>query len=104
MSDFYPKIGRWYQDLETRALFEIVAHDREESTVQVQFLDGEIADFDVETWAELQLVAAAAPEDWRTAYELDESDAVDPDAVFHPTQWVSPVTEMEPDVVVALED
>ncbi|MEM6302813.1 MAG: DUF6763 family protein [Pseudomonadota bacterium] len=104
MTEFVPRIGSWYQDLDTRALFEIVAHDREQAAVQVQYLDGEIADFDIEIWAELSLAAAAAPEDWRSAFELDEENELDPDAALHPTQWVSPVFRIEPDTIVGVED
>ncbi|WP_439107071.1 DUF6763 family protein [Congregibacter sp.] len=104
MSQFVPKLGRWYQDRESGQLFEIVSLDLDEANVQVQYLDGELADFDLDVWAELSLRTAAAPEDWRTPFELDDADEIDPDAAMHPLQWSSPLSNIEPDTVLAIED
>lgn len=102
MSKFVPKIGLWYQELGSEMLFEIVAIDSEEGTVQVQYVDGEIADFDLDHWGELLLLPAAAPEDWRTPYEVDDDG--DPDAAMHPPNWNSPVSGIEPDTMVGVDD
>lgn len=105
MSQLTPKIDQWYQDSRTGTLFEIVAWDTDENTVQVQYLDGEIADLDLEFWAELALQPAAAPEDWRSAFELDDDAfSADPDAALHPTAWASPVSSVEPETMVGVED
>ncbi len=104
MSLLSPVVDYWYQDSRTGALFEIVAWDPDENTVQVQYLDGEITDFDLETWGELVLLPAAAPEDWRTAFELDGDANLDPDAAFHPTAWGSPLAGVEPETMVGVED
>ena len=87
MSRYLPTIGQWFQDQGNQQLFEVVAADRDEGTIQIQYLDGEIADLDVESWAEFKLRIAAAPEDWRSPFELDKDDTVDPDAALQPTQW-----------------
>lgn len=104
MSRVVPEIGRWYQDSISGQVFEIVALDQDEGTVQVQFFDGEIADFDLEAWGEMALVPAAAPEDWRSAFELDDVLEIDPDAPLHPLQWGSPLSRIEPDTTLAIED
>ena len=39
-------------------------------------LDGEVTEYDLEVWRMLQLQRAAAPEDWRTPFELDDVPAV----------------------------
>ena len=104
MSQLRPVIGQWYQDSRTSALFEIVAWDPDENTVQLQYLDGEIADMDLESWGDLVLLPAAAPEDWRTAFELDDDACVDPDAAFHPPAWGSPLAGVEPEAMLGVED
>ena len=104
MSRVNPEVGRWYQDSISGQVFEIVAIDHEEGNVQVQFFDGEIADYDLEIWGEMALVPAAAPEDWRSAFELDEDLQVDPDAAMHPTQWGNPLSRIEPELMVGIED
>ena len=104
MSQPIPKIDQWYQDLNTGALFEIVAWDVEEGTVQVQYLDGEITDLDLESWGELALQPATAPEDWRTAFELDSDLESDQDAALHPVAWGSPLASVEPENMLGVED
>lgn len=104
MSRLTPEIGHWYQDSRSGQLFEIVARDGSEGTVQVQYLDGELADLDLEAWAELALRPAAAPEDWRTAFELDPDEETDPDAAMHPPTWSDPLADIEPDTMYGVED
>ncbi|MEE4278217.1 MAG: DUF6763 family protein [Halieaceae bacterium] len=104
MSKHLPQIGHWYQDCDTNLVFEIVATDRDEGTVQVQYLGGEITDFDLESWAMMNLRAAAEPEDWRSAFELDADIAPDPDEAFHPLQWANPLSRIEPEAMVGIDD
>lgn len=104
MSRLTPEVGQWYLDSRSGQLFEIVASDGSEGSIQVQFLDGEVTDYDLESWAELALQSAAAPEDWRTGFEVAPEENIDPDAAFHPTSWSSPLSEIEPDTMVGVED
>lgn len=104
MSGYLPTIGQWFQDQSNRQLFEVVATEHDEGTVQIQYLDGEIADLSVESWAELSLRPAAAPEDWRSAFELDKNDAMDPDAALQPNQWDDPLSHIEPETGPGTED
>lgn len=101
MSRFVPQIGAWYQDLNAQLLFEIVALGPDDGTVQIQYLDGEIADLDLESWGDLLLLPAAAPEDWRSAFEID--DHLEPDAM-HPIEWGNPVSGIEPEAMVGVEE
>ncbi|MFT7287523.1 MAG: hypothetical protein ACI87W_001637 [Halieaceae bacterium] len=104
MSRFTPCIGNWYQDSQTGTLFEVVAIDGDGATLQVQYVDGEIADFDMDSWGELVLLRAAAPEDWRPAFELDTEDELDPDAAMHPLQWGSPLSRIEPETMLGVDE
>lgn len=104
MSRYLPEVGHWFQDRTNGQLFEIVAFDRDEGTVQVQYIDGEIAAWELDSWAELELVRAAEPEDWRSAFELDDEFTTDPDAALHPLQWGNPLAQIEPDTVLGIED
>lgn len=104
MSRYPPLVGQWYEELDSGQLFEIVAYDRDSATVQVQYLDGEITDYDLESWGQLDLAPAPEPEDWRSAFELDEESRLDPDAAMHPLQWGSPLSRVEPDTVLGIED
>ncbi len=99
-----PLIGRWYKELDTGALFEVVAWDDRAQAAEVQFLDGEIAEFDRDTWNALALASAAEPEDWRTPFELSGEDGIDPDLPFHPQDWNNPLNSIEPDTMWGVED
>ncbi len=99
-----PEIGGWYKDLQTNALFEVVNWDPSTLTIETQYLDGEVSEYDLDAWRELRLNNAAAPEDWRTPFELDHEDALDPDAPIHPEQWENPVSIMEPEYMRGVED
>lgn len=104
MSKHLPRVGHWYQDNVNQQVFEVVATDREEGTVQVQYLDGAITDYDLEAWGDADLSRAAEPEDWRAAFELDGDSALDEDAAMHPVQWGSPLSSIEPDSVLGIDD
>ncbi len=99
-----PVIGRWYKDLQTSALFEIVAWDTEAHTIETQYLDGEITEYDLDAWREMFLEAVEAPEDWRTAFELDDEDLLDPDLPYHPEDWRNPLNFIEPEFIHGLDD
>ena len=43
-----PEIGLWYRDIENR-LFEVIALESEDA-IEVQYLDGDITEFDRESW------------------------------------------------------
>jgi hypothetical protein len=99
-----PVIGGWYKDLQTNAMFEVVDWDPTTLTIETQYLDGEVSEYDLDAWREMLLVRAEAPEDWRTAFELDDEDLLDPDLPFHPEDWNSPVNAIEPDAMYGVED
>ncbi len=68
-----PVVGAWYQNQEGETL-EIVALDPEEKTIEVQFYDGTVEEYDYATWAELEMRSAEAPEDWSGSLDLSGDD------------------------------
>ena len=99
-----PEVGKWYKDMQTSALFEVVAWDAQAHTIETQYLDGEITEYDLDTWRDLLLVSVEAPEDWRTAFELDDEDLIDPDLPYHPEDWRNPLSFIEPEFTHGLDD
>lgn len=61
MATFFPSIGSWYQELATGQLFEVVAFDEKSSTVEIQYEDGDIAEYELESWSHLDISMAAEP-------------------------------------------
>jgi hypothetical protein len=99
-----PVVGGWYKDLETGTLFEVVAWDTATLTIETQYLDGEVAEYDLDVWRDMPLEAVAAPEDWRNPFELDDEDNLDPDLPFHPEDWNNPLSLIEPETMYGVED
>jgi hypothetical protein len=76
MASPQPGIGDWYR-LSGGALFEVVALDDDDGTIEIQYFDGTVEEMDVEDW-EAQwddgaLESAQAPEDWSGSVDV-ESD------------------------------
>jgi len=69
-----PLLGTWYQDLETQQIFKVVAVDEAAETVEIQYLGGEIAEFDQESWYGSEFELAAPPEDWSAPFDEMEAD------------------------------
>ena len=62
--EYEPTVGQWYEDLENEEMFQVTKVDEDRETVQVQHLDGDIEEFDVDGWAELDLELTEEPEGW----------------------------------------
>ena len=99
-----PVVGGWYKDIQTAALFEVVAWDPTAHTIETQHLDGEVGEYDLDAWREMLLIRAEAPEDWRAGYELDDDDALDPDLPYHPEDWNNPLNFIEPEFMHGVDD
>ena len=104
MSSIRPQIGNWYKDLETGQVFEVVAIDDDADAIETQLLDGEVCEYDSETWRQLPLEASDEPEDWRHAFELSDDDYRHWDDTIVPDNWNNPLSEIESDVINGILD
>lgn len=71
----YPVIGQWFSRA-NGTLFEVVAIDEDDETVEIQQFDGTIGEVDIERWTELPLTEISAPEDWSGSVDMDPEDFV----------------------------
>ena len=69
----FPQVGSWYRRLDGR-LFEVVAIDEAAGTVEMQYFDGTIGEVEQDAWHQMELEAAAAPEDWSGSVDMDMDD------------------------------
>jgi len=67
-----PVIDRWYRDVEKDIIFKVVAID--EDTVDIQYGNGDINEFDIESWYDSTFDFIEAPDDWTAPYGGIESD------------------------------
>ncbi len=105
MASFLPPIGTWYQDAATGQLFEIVALDEKNRTIEVQYEDGDISEFDIESWGQLSLCQAEAPENANGGYSLPayEDDCVN-EAQYCAMAFANPLDSIEPDSFSGFDD
>jgi len=68
MSNPAPVVGMWYARSGGDS-FEVVAIDRDDSTIELQYFDGTI-----DEWREEVIVAASPPEDWTGSVDVDPED------------------------------
>ena len=99
-----PHVGSWYKEIGAEQIFEVVAYDNRAQTIEVQLLAGEVDEYDLESWAEMELVPVEEPEDWRNPYEIDREDFTEPEQALQPLDWDDPLEQVEPDQVNGLLD
>ena len=75
MAVAYPVIGKWFRRPNGN-MFEVVAVDEEDHTIEIQHFDATIEEVDLESWAELLTVEISAPEDWSGSVDMDPDDYV----------------------------
>lgn len=73
MATEFPAIGHWYRRPNGR-LFEIVAIDEADGTLEIQYFDGTLGEIDVETWPDLVLEPVDPPEDTSGSLDMDFDD------------------------------
>lgn len=98
MASLYPAIGSWYVELSTGQLFEIVAVDDKYGTIEIQYEDGDIAEYDAESWGHLNVAMTAAPEtggsQFGSTYDNDFSDDL----------YTNPLDDFEPETFHGFDD
>src|ERR1700676_4120627 len=77
MNAMKPIVGQWYRGV-TNELFEVVAIDDGDETIEIQYFDGTVTEMDFDSWNEQlldrMLDAADAPEDWSGAIDVEYED------------------------------
>lgn len=104
MTGITPQVGCWYKDLQQGNIFEIVAIDEDHDAIEAQLLDGEICEYDMDSWEQMLVESVEEPEDWRTPFELSDDDSRFSDDTFLPEDWNSPLSQIEPEVINGLID
>jgi hypothetical protein len=73
-----PSIGNWYRFADGGGLFEVVALDEDDGTIELQHFDGTVEELEFEDWQTRwetgEIEAAAAPEDWTGSVDMDADD------------------------------
>ena len=86
----YPLIGGWYRH-PNGSLFEVVAVDEGDRTVELQHFDGTLDEVDLEAWPALLIESVDAPEDWTGSVDMDPEDYLGKEQAELPPGWHDPL-------------
>ena len=94
MAVIYPAIGEWYR-APGGSLFEVVALDEEDDTIEVQHFDGTVEEIEMDAWPGLLLESAGPPEDWTGSVDVEQEDTqIGRDEVSQ-NDWSSPLDYLD---------
>jgi len=87
-----PTVGEWFRR-SNGGLFEVVAIDRDDGTIEVQHFDGTLEELDFEDWEEQMIQEAEAPEDWSGSVDVEREDldGEGSEAATAPKVWADPL-------------
>lgn len=71
--DHDPVPGQWYENLEEEETFQVLKVDEDSELIEIQYLDGDVEEIDLETWAEMDLEVTDEPEGW-SGSEAEDSE------------------------------
>ena len=103
MASFYPSVSSWYLDQTNGQLFEIVAIDEKAGTIEYQYEDGDIAEIELESWTQMSISPATAPEDASAPFGLPAEDNGDYESQ-HPFSYGNPLESIEPESFDGFDD
>lgn len=79
-----PMIDRWYKDVENDLKFKVVAIDETTGEIEVQYFNGDIGEYDSDSWYNSTFDYIEAPEDWSAAYgDIETEDLGYTDTDLH---------------------
>ena len=94
MALLYPIIGQWFSR-PSGTLFEVVAIDDDDHTIEIQQFDGTIDEVDEENWSDLLLTEVSAPEDWSGSVDMDPEDFVSSNNNEMPVGYHNPLAFLD---------
>ena len=68
------EISHWYRPKESQNLFEVVAIDFDDQSIEIQYFDGSVEEIEFAGWKTLVPTEISPPEDWTGAYEFERAD------------------------------
>ena len=90
----FPVIGNWFRRPDS-VLFEVVAVDEDDGTIEIQQFDGTIGEIEIENWQQMLLIEVSAPEDWSGSVDMDPEDYVGKKESDMPTGFHDPLAFMD---------
>jgi hypothetical protein len=89
-----PRVGHWYKDV-SGDLFEVVAYDEDEGTIEIQHFDGTVEELDVDAWQDQPIELASPPEDWSGSLDIERDDYGVDFEDLRGEEWGSPLDYLD---------
>lgn len=69
-----PVIDQWYKDVENNLTFKVVALEESDDSIEVQYSNGDIGEYDNDSWYNSTFDFIEDPEDWSAPFDDLEPD------------------------------
>ena len=86
-----PEVDNWYHHAEKAQRFLVTAIDDHSDSVEIQYFDGTLDEFDLSTWYAMDVELVEAPEDWTGPVDMDDLSSID--AEMSDEDWDAPYNE-----------
>ena len=89
-----PLIGEWYHYPEKAQKFVVTAIEDDAGTVEIQYFDGTLDEFDLGDWEAMETEGVAEPEDWTGPMDNIDTDDLTPiGSDMSAEDWEAPYVE-----------
>ena len=93
-----PQVDQWYAHLDKGQRFYVTAIDDENNTVEIQHFDGDIEEFSLDEWRDLEIELSVEPENWSGALDIAEQDDLGTGVTdTEPDDWDEPGEDFRDD-------
>lgn len=94
MQDADPIVGCWYHRPEKAQKFQVVAVDETAETVEIQYFDGTVDEFELAVWPSLEAEPIEPPEDWTGPLDdVEKDDLTSAGTEMSREDWARPYRE-----------
>ena len=69
-----PLVGQWYAHLDKGQRFYVAAVNDKDETVAVQHFDGDLEEYSLDEWRDLDIDLSEEPENWSGPLDMAEQD------------------------------
>ena len=84
--EYEPVAGQWYENIDENESFRVLSVDEDSELIEIEYLDGDIEEIDLDTWAELDLDKIDQPEGW-SADDDEEEEKEEKDEKEELEEW-----------------
>lgn len=90
-----PIPGCWYRHLDKGQEFCVIATDDELGLIEIQYFDGDLEEFELQDWQQMELELIDEPENWAGALDIAEIDDFGTSITdTPPDDWKLPANEI----------